>query len=128
MAALVAIGDSLEVSSGEVGETFDVFEMTPEDNDDDEETSTMSGASFSLKELFLIVNFCERSLDWSTGVLRGVGAESCSPLVPNLSLTGFLEGGDRSSMEVSKDRSLFLWFSCCAKTCMSFRMESLTNM
>ena len=67
MTALVAIGDSLEVSSGEVGETFDVFEMTPED--DDEETSTMSGASFSLKELFLTVNFCDRSLDWSTGVL-----------------------------------------------------------
>ena len=108
MAALVAIGDSLEVSSSEVGETFDVFEMTPEDEDDDEETSTMSGASFSLKELFLTVNFCDRSFDWSTGVLWGVGAGSCSPLKPSLSLTGFLEGGDRSSMEESRDRSLFL--------------------
>ena len=69
MAALVAIGDSLVVSSNEVGEMFEVFEMTPEDKDDDEETSTMSGASFSLKELFLTVNFWDKSFDWSVGEL-----------------------------------------------------------
>ena len=48
---------------------FEVFEMTPEDEDDDEETSTMSGASFSLKELFLTVNFWDKSFDWSVGEL-----------------------------------------------------------
>ena len=106
--ALVAIGEFLGGSSGEVGEVFDVLEMIPDEDEEEDDTSTMQGADFSLEELLITVNFCVKSFVWSVGVFEGVGALSCSPLVPSLSLTGFLEGGDKSSMEVSKERSLFL--------------------
>ena len=109
----VAIGDGLDISKGDVEGAVEESVSTPEEEDDN---STM-GIESSLKESFSIVNLVERltSRD-SAGVLLGVEGVTVSGLEPNLSLTGFFLGGERTSTDVSNSLSLFLAASCCCNT------------
>ena len=109
----VAIGDGLDISKGDVEGAVEESVSTPEEEEDN---STM-GIESSLKESFSIVNLVERltSRD-SAGVLLGVEGVTVSDLEPNLSLTGFFLGGERTSTDVSNSLSLFLAASCCCNT------------
>ena len=109
----VAIGDGLDISKGDVEGAVEESVSTPEEEEDN---STM-GIESSLKESFSTVNLVERltSRD-SAGVLLGVEGVTVSGLDPNLSLTGFFLGGERTSTDVSNSLSLFLAASCCCNT------------
>ena len=109
----VAIGDGLDISKGDVEGAVEESVSTPEEEEDN---STM-GIESSLKESFSTVNLVERltSRD-SAGVLLGVEGVTVSDLEPNLSLTGFFLGGERTSTDVSNSLSLFLAASCCCNT------------
>ena len=109
----VAIGDGLDISKGDVEGAVEESVSTPEEEEDN---STM-GIESSLKESFSTVNLVERltSRD-SAGVLLGVEGVTISDLEPNLSLTGFFLGGERTSTDVSSSLSLFLAASCCCNT------------